>query len=344
VRTQGGAVTVVQRTNADLRANPHFHTIALDGVFAAGDGHPTPVFHPLDRLDASDVRDLLAVVRTRILRFLVGQGVVDGDETLTVLPGDIAEREPALATLAAASVAGLPPAGPERRAGMQPVSLRTESRVELTAPLTATCSGFSLHAATTAAGSDQRGREALLRYVLRPPIAQDRLERLPDGLVRIHLRRPFADGTVAVDLDPLSLLSRLCAAIPPPRFHTVRYAGVLAAASSWRSRIVPPPPDNEPDNDTHATATPPKNPRPATHRSIWRPWHELLRRSFDVDREACPACGGRMRLKGIYKEADSVQRILRHLGEPFDDPPRAPATDPPTYQSRVLRRRSRDLA
>ena len=29
------------------------------------------------------------------------------------------------------------------------------------------------------------GREALLRYVLRPPIGQERLERRPDGLVRM---------------------------------------------------------------------------------------------------------------------------------------------------------------
>jgi len=41
---------------------------------------------------------------------------------------------------------------------------------------------------------------------LRPPIAQERLHLLDDGLVRIELRRPFRDGTVAVDLDPLSLL------------------------------------------------------------------------------------------------------------------------------------------
>jgi hypothetical protein len=27
-----------------------------------------------------------------------------------------------------------------------------------------------------------------------------------DGLVRIALKRPFSDGTVAVDMDPLSLL------------------------------------------------------------------------------------------------------------------------------------------
>jgi len=31
----------------------------------------------------------------------------------------------------------------------------------------------------------------------------------PDELLRIVLEHPFADGTVAIDLDPLSLLSRL---------------------------------------------------------------------------------------------------------------------------------------
>jgi hypothetical protein len=53
------------------------------------------------------------------------------------------------------------------------------------------------------------GREALLRYVLRPPIAQERLERRPDGLVRIALKRTYADGTIAVEMDPLSLLGFL---------------------------------------------------------------------------------------------------------------------------------------
>ena len=32
--------------------------------------------------------------------------------------------------------------------------------------------GFSLHAATTASAEDARGRDALVRYALRPPIAQ----------------------------------------------------------------------------------------------------------------------------------------------------------------------------
>jgi hypothetical protein len=98
-----------------------------------------------------------------------------------------------------------------------------------------------LHPASGDAGRalDAAGREALLRYVLRPPIAQDKVEHRPDGQVRIVLKKPYADGTVAVDMDPLSLLSRLAASVLPPRHHTVRYAGVLGAGSEWRSRIVP---------------------------------------------------------------------------------------------------------
>ena len=49
--------------------------------------------------------------------------------------------------------------------------------------------------------------------------------------MRITLKKAYTDGTIAVDMDPLSLLCRLATSVPPPRFHTVRYAGVLAAAS-----------------------------------------------------------------------------------------------------------------
>ncbi len=65
------------------------------------------------------------------------------------------------------------------------------------------------------------------------------MEQRPDGLVRITLKKAYSDGTVAVDMDPLSLLCRLATSVPPPRFHTVKYAGVLAPASPWRSRLAP---------------------------------------------------------------------------------------------------------
>jgi hypothetical protein len=113
--------------------------------------------------------------------------------------------------------------------------------VVISAPLSVREAGFSLHAATRAGAADEQEREALLKYILRPPLATERLLPGPDGLVRIALKKAFSDGTVAVDLDPLSLLCRLVALVPAPRFHTVRYSGVLAAASKWRPLIVPNP-------------------------------------------------------------------------------------------------------
>ena len=35
------------------------------------------------------------------------------------------------------------------------------------------------------------------------------------------------------------LLARLCAMVPPPRFHLTRYAGVLASNAALRAEVVP---------------------------------------------------------------------------------------------------------
>ncbi len=329
-----GAVSVVQRVNSDLRLNPHLHAIVLDGVFVAANS--SPVFHPLTDLDDSDLADLLQVIRVRVLGFLERKGVIESRQELTLVDDDFAEREPALAQLAAAAVTGLLPAGPDIRQ-RQPIALRGQLGVDITAPLSVTEMGFSLHAATTASANDTRGREALVRYALRPPIAQERLKLVPDNLVRIELKRPFSDGTVAIDLDPLSLLCRLAASVPPPNFHLVHYAGVLGAASKLRALVVPPLPADTPSATTHAHRE-----HPATHRSRYRPWAELLKRTFQIDVERC-ACGGRFKLRALVIEAHNIERLLRYLGEPLEPPKRAPARDPPYFKSKVLRRKFSEL-
>lgn len=43
-----GALTVIQRSAGALRINPHFHTLALDGVYVRDEGGEL-VFHPLRR-------------------------------------------------------------------------------------------------------------------------------------------------------------------------------------------------------------------------------------------------------------------------------------------------------
>jgi hypothetical protein len=94
--------------------------------------------------------------------------------------------------LAASAVSGqTPPAGPQWQRGLAPLASRA---LAFDKPLCASLDGFTLHAATCAGALDTAGREALLRYILRPPIAQKRVEPTKDGLVRIVLKRAFSDG------------------------------------------------------------------------------------------------------------------------------------------------------
>lgn len=73
-------------------------------------------------------------------------------------------------------------------------------------PLCASLDGFTLHAATRAGALDPSGREA---------------SRRPGAST---LKKVYADGTLAVDMDPLSLLCRLAARLQPPRFQSTTRA------------------------------------------------------------------------------------------------------------------------
>jgi hypothetical protein len=69
-----------------------------------------------------------------------------------------------------------------------------------------------------------------------------RLELLADGRVRYTMKKPWRDGTLALVFEPEDLVARLCAMVPPPRWHLIRFHGVLAAHASLRPAVVPPPP------------------------------------------------------------------------------------------------------
>ena len=79
--------------------------------------------------------------------------------------------------------------------------------------------GVNVHAAVAVDGRDRRQLERLCRYLARPPLSQERLQLYHDGRVRYSFKKAWKDGTHAVLLEPLDFISRLCALIPPPRFH-----------------------------------------------------------------------------------------------------------------------------
>jgi hypothetical protein len=154
---------------------------------------------------------------------------------------------------------------------------------------------------------------------------------------RLGLKRAFSDGTIAVEMDGLAFLSRLAASIPGPRFHTVRYAGVLSAAAKWRPLIVPEELDS-PGPDTAAAAGAGEGGAPGDEpkaRSSWRPWRELLKRSFAIDL-LCPKCGAPMKLKAFLVSPQSLRRLLGTLGERTEAPQRAPPRGPPYFQTQAV--------
>jgi len=54
---------------------------------------------------------------------------------------------------------------------------------------------------------------------------------------------------------------------------------------------------------------------PAGPGSHYRPWAELLKRTWEID-VRCPRCEARMDLVALVTDPGSIRRVLRHLGEP----------------------------
>ena len=99
--------------------------------------------------------------------------------------------------------------------------------------------GINLHAAVAFDARDKPRMGRMCRYLARPPIAQDRLTRRSDGSIQYAMKKAWPDGTSAIVLQPLDLIARLCAMIPPPRFNMIRFHGVFAPNAQLRAEVVP---------------------------------------------------------------------------------------------------------
>ena len=78
--------------------------------------------------------------------------------------------------------------------------------------------------------------ERLLRYVARPPLPKGRVERLVDGRVVYHLKRPRR-GVTQFIFEISAFIARLAALIPRPGSHQIRYFGAYSNGSSIRDLI-----------------------------------------------------------------------------------------------------------
>jgi hypothetical protein len=326
-------VTFLQRFDSALRLNVHFHTLALDGVYIRGDDTATGelVFRALPEPTDEDVLDVAQRTAQRVVGILSKHG--RSIEGLDEEAERANERDPALSSCVGAA------ARTPRLRVVDRSRARDNERV-------AVVMGFDVHAGAAIDGRDRPRVERLCRYLGRPPIAQDRLEQLADGKVRYEMKKPWRDGTRFVIFEPDDLMARLCAMVPPPWLHMIRFHGVLAPNATLRKQVVScarlssgaallKPPEASVgveqlslfDHFGKADETGAPNGR--------RPWAWLLRHGFAVDVTVCPQCSGPMRWLGAATTPDEIADSLARAGTGARAPPRK--TNAPSRKASVPR-------
>jgi len=326
-----GAVGFIQRFSDALNLDPHFHIMALDGIYTENSKDEL-TFLRVGPPSDGEVARIAERVHRLVTRLMEQRGLGpkdDPDEADT-----LRRDEPLLAKLYSASITGRVATGP--RAGRRIVRIRDEMDYADAATKSGHCcasiEGFSVHGGVCSPARDRLRLERLLRYCLRPPLSTARLFRLADGRLLYKLKRRWSDGTTRVMYEPMELMERLAALVPPPRFNITRFYGVLAPAATLRPYIVP---------EDKATIAPTQSGCPARmdaskndeheikakrgKKSKNYSWAQLMMRVFEIDILCCPRCGGRMRLLCAINSQPAIQKILACLGLPTRAPPIAPA-------------------
>jgi Putative transposase len=152
---------------------------------------------------------LLARVQRRVRRLLIRRGRWPGEDAGR---DPFAAEAPLFASAVAASLQGRVALGP--RAGQPVRRLRSAADAIATGRRSARLEGFSLHADVAVPARRRDQLERVCRYILRPPLALERLTESPGGQLLYQFRRPWSDGSTALLLDPLELLGRLAALVP----------------------------------------------------------------------------------------------------------------------------------
>jgi len=325
-RLQTGSLTVVQRFGSSLNLNVHFHVIAMDGVYAE-QSDETMLFHPLPAPSDEDVARVARAVCRKVTRYL-GQ-----------LTGEDKDQQLTLDHLANASVQGLVATGPRR--GCRVLHLGgtgEDAEAAIIGKRCAEVAGFNVHANVRVGANDRDGLEHLCRYLARPPIANDRLQELPDGRLALRFKQAWRNGTTHIVFTPHELIEKLIPLIPRPRAHLVRYHGILGPAAKDRDKVVPTPPAQPEPNAADADSAGADKAGERESRDIdlsklprvsRLPWALLLKRVFMTDALTCQKCQGRMKILAAITKPEAIRKILDHLGIPSEAPRRTAARPPP---------------
>jgi len=306
---QTGCLLEIQRFADGARLYPHAHALVPDGVFVASADGQSARFIRQDPPSDEDVALVVGRVEQRLTRVLnrwrarQQRNSANDSNDANILPACAEVRPTELLRLLAQN---------------EPHDRRPAPKKPLCAK---SPGGLELHAEVTIASHDRKGLERLCRYLSRPPIPQDRLERRGDGKYVLSLKRTWKGGIKAVVFEPLDLIARLAALLPAPYLALRRFHGILGPNHHLRSLVVPTPCTDG------AVPVAPKRPGRMS-------WADLLMRVWAIDALECPFCGGRMRIIAAIQNPDVITAILAAI---HSDKWFIPATGPPIENPQIAR-------
>jgi len=280
--------------------------IFLAGVYLPVEG-AAPVFRHVPAPTGAELQELVQQIAARIGRVLEQRGLIERDmeNAWLATQGEGGPLDDLIGHSITYRIAVGPRAG-QKLFTLQTVPAREEPEQQGEHHGAANAGGFSLHAGLDIQPHQREKLERLRRYVSRPPIAVERLALSSSGQVRYTLKAPYRDGITHIVLEPLDLMARLAALVPPPRMHLTRFHGVFAPHSKLRAAVTP-------AHRGVGSKTDPANPdKPITPRHVAMCWAQRLKRVFGVEIDTCGRCGGKLEVIASIEEPEVIARILAH--------------------------------
>jgi len=119
--------------------------------------------------------------------------------------------------------------------------------------------------------------ESQARYITRPAVTMDSLQKLDDGSLVMDTPPDLRTGATSIELDALEWIHRITSHIPDPGRHCQRFYG----AYSNRGRISVA--DRQDQSAGMPAAKLPEQDNPYVSKEARSTWARLIRKSFETD-------------------------------------------------------------
>ena len=173
-------------------------------------------------------------------------------------------------------------------------------------------SGFSVHAEVLIEAGNRQGMERLARYIMRNPVAQEKIVIGENGTIYYHAKavNPNFQGNFRTFEDPLEFLAEVLQHVPPKNFHLARFFGAYSNSSRGKRNRRIHADDCEIPIFMPALAN-------RVPRKVRKAWARLIAKIYEVNPMICPKCGGEMKIARFIEQEDKIRSTLSTLGLPY---------------------------